>query len=90
MVMLITKDHRFWLLLTALILMLLSFLYSNKTEPRPTYQLIAIIDITRSMNAEDYKLDDKAVSRLEYIKHTLSELLLQLPCESKLGFRCFY
>lgn len=85
----IGKDYRFWLLLLALAAMLFSFIYPAKIEPRPTYQIIAIVDITRSMNAEDYRLDEKAVSRLEYVKHTLSELLLQLPCESKLGLGVF-
>jgi mxaL protein len=85
----IGKDYRFWALLLALASMLFSFIYPAKIEPRATYELIAIVDITRSMNAEDYKLDEKAVSRLEYIKHTLSELLLQLPCESRLGLGVF-
>ena len=87
--MLTTKDHRLWLLLSAFILMLLSFLYPSKIEPRPTYHLIAIVDITRSMNAEDYEIDDKAVSRLNYVKHSLRGLLVQLPCESKLGLGIF-
>lgn len=85
----IGKDYRFWSVLLALVAMLFSFIYPTSIEPKPTYQLIAIIDITRSMNAEDYHLDEKAVSRLEYVKHTLNELLLQLPCESKLGLGVF-
>ncbi len=85
----IAKDYRFWFLLLALATMLSSFVYPTKIEPRPTYQIIAIVDITRSMNAEDYHLDEKTVSRLEFVKHTLSELLLQLPCESKLGLGVF-
>jgi mxaL protein len=85
----IGKDYRFWLLALAFAEICLSFIFPSKIEPRPTYELIAIVDITRSMNAEDYKLDEKTVSRLEYIKHTLSELVLQLPCESKLGLGVF-
>jgi mxaL protein len=87
--MLMGKEYRFWLLFSALILMLLSFLYPNNIEPRPTYHLIAIVDITRSMNAEDYQLEEKTVSRLEFVKRSLSELLLQLPCESTLGLGVF-
>jgi mxaL protein len=85
----IGKDYRFWFLLLALAAMLCSFIYPAKIEPQPTYELIAIVDITRSMNAEDYTLDEKVVSRLEYIKHSLRELLLLLPCESKLGLGVF-
>jgi mxaL protein len=85
----IGKDYRFWLLALAFAAICLSFIDPSKIEPRPTYELIAIVDITRSMNAEDYKLDEKTLSRLEYIKHTLSELVLQLPCESKLGLGVF-
>lgn len=85
----IGKDYRFWALLLALAAMFFSFIFPSKIEPRTTYKLIAIVDITRSMNAEDYKLDEKTVSRLEFVKHTLSELLLQLPCESKLGLGVF-
>jgi mxaL protein len=51
--------------------------------------LIAIVDITRSMNAEDYELDDKPVSRLTYVKHSLRELLLKMSCGSKLGLGVF-
>ncbi len=85
----IGKDYRFWSLLLALAAMFFSFIYPSKIEHRPTYELIAIVDITRSMNAEDYILDEKTVSRLEFVKHTLSKLLLQLPCESKLGLGVF-
>lgn len=85
----IGKDYRFWSLAFALAAMLCSFIYPAKMEPQPTYELIVIVDITRSMNAEDYALDEKVVSRIEYVKHTLRELVLQLPCESKLGLGVF-
>lgn len=64
-------------------------LYPTQQEHRPVYKLTVIVDITRSMNAEDYRLGGKAVSRLEFVKHSLRRLLKQLPCQSQVGLGVF-
>jgi mxaL protein len=83
------KDYRLWCLTIALTLMLVTFLHPKDNQDIPVQRLIVIVDITRSMNAEDYSVDDKALSRLAYVKQALRELLLKLPCQSTLGLGLF-
>lgn len=63
--------------------------FPTRLLTRPVYQLMAVVDITRSMNAEDYRLDGKPVSRLEFVKRSLRDLIGRLPCQSKLGIGLF-
>lgn len=63
--------------------------FPTRLQIQPVYKLMVIIDITRSMNAEDYQLDGKAVSRLEFVKRSLRDLIGRLPCQSKLGIGVF-
>ncbi|MGZ5051097.1 MAG: vWA domain-containing protein [Methylobacter sp.] len=83
------KDYRFWCLALTLAAMLALFVRPKAQQMRPVYNLTFIVDITRSMNAEDYRLDDKPVSRLHFVKQTLRELLTKLPCQSKVGLGVF-
>ncbi|MDD2724147.1 MAG: VWA domain-containing protein [Methylovulum sp.] len=85
----IAKNYRFWLLTLALTAMLTAFIRPTQNQPRPIYNYTFIIDITRSMNAADYQLDGQAVSRLDYVKHSLRGLLAKLPCQSKIGLGLF-
>jgi len=85
----IAKNYRFWLLSLALLAMLVAFICPTQNQPRPIYNYTFIIDITRSMNAADYQLDGQAVSRLDYVKHSLRGLLAKLPCQSKVGLGLF-
>lgn len=70
-------------------LLLLMALFPTRMETQSVYNLMAVVDITRSMNAEDYQLDGKPISRLEFVKHSLRELAANLPCQSKLGIGVF-
>lgn len=83
------KDYRTWCLLLAALAMLVLFIYPSRLQKAPTYNYTFIIDITRSMNATDYQQDNQAVSRLNFVKQTIRELLLKLPCESKVGLGLF-
>lgn len=83
------KDYRIGCLLLASLAMLVLFIYPSKQQKTPTYNYTFIIDITRSMNATDYQQDNQAVSRLNFVKQTLRELLQKLPCESKVGLGLF-
>lgn len=85
----IFRDFRGWCLLLALPVLLAAFLYPHRPSPRPVYRFTVIVDITRSMNVEDYRLDGKPVSRLAYVRHALRELLLALPCQSQLALGVF-
>jgi len=83
------QDYRFWCLSLALIAMLALFARPEQIQQRSVYNYTFIIDITRSMNAVDYKVGDQAVSRLQYVKHALRGLLAKLPCQSKVGLGLF-
>jgi len=83
------KDYRLWCLLLALAAMLALFARPEAVKRQPVYNFTFIIDITRSMNAADYRLDGYEVSRLEYVKKTLGELIAKLPCQSRVGLGLF-
>jgi mxaL protein len=82
-------DYRFYSLLIALLMMIWGFIKPDALAQQPIYNLTVIVDITRSMNAADYQYDDKAVSRLQFVKHSLGELLATLPCQSKVSLGVF-
>ena len=85
----IFKDYRFWCLAAAVIALALLFIHPSEQRKSPVYDLTFVIDITRSMNVEDYQVNGQAVSRLEFVKQSLRDLLLKLPCESKVGLGVF-
>jgi mxaL protein len=82
-------DYRFYFLTLALIGMLMIFIKPKGLENKPIYHLTVIVDITRSMNAADYQQNDKPLSRLEFVKKSLQQLLLDLPCESTISLGVF-
>jgi len=83
------KDYRTICLLLGVLAMLVLFIHPARQQKTPTYNYTFIIDITRSMNVSDYRQDGQTVSRLEFVKHSLRELLKQLPCQSKVGLGLF-
>jgi mxaL protein len=76
-------------LLAALLLSGLACLPLRQTRVEPVFTYIAVVDITRSMNVEDYQTEGKAVSRLEFARRALRRLAADLPCGSRLGLGIF-
>lgn len=85
----IFKDYRSVCLALCLLALLVMGLYSTQRQQQPVYKLMIIVDITRSMNAEDYRVDDTPVSRLAFVKSSLRELVGRLPCQSQVGVGVF-
>ena len=83
------KDARTWLLLLALALVVAALFLPRVELKRNVYDIVAIIDVTGSMNVRDLELNGKPVSRLEYIKERLPEFVAELPCQSKFGLGIF-
>jgi len=83
------KDYRFYFLVFSFMSMLWVFIKPTHLENKPIYHLTVIVDITRSMNAMDYKQHDKEISRLKMIKLSLKQLLLDLPCQSTISLGVF-
>jgi mxaL protein len=85
----VIKDYRFWCIALALAAIWFMSIHPKEQQKSSVYQLIFIVDITRSMNAEDAEYQSQTVSRLAYVKQTLRDLLLKLPCGSKVGLGIF-
>jgi mxaL protein len=78
-----------WLVAFASLLLAITFLRPSAAVEQPLFEYIVVLDITQSMNVQDYTLQGKPSSRLDYVKYTLGEALKNLPCGSKLGWGIF-
>ena len=83
------EDVRFWVLLAALVLTVLAMILPRIKLTRNAYDIVAVVDITGSMNTRDMTVSGKPVSRLEASKDALERLLATLPCQSRLGLGVF-
>ncbi|GLK74848.1 hypothetical protein GCM10008171_01000 [Methylopila jiangsuensis] len=74
----------------ALALAVVAALQPEAQAERPTYDVIAYVDITGSMSARDYvTADGKPQSRLEAVKQRLAAAAGRLPCGSRFGLGVF-
>jgi mxaL protein len=87
--MIALSDRRFWLLCAAFLLLLLTFAVPNLRAARPVYDVVAVLDITGSMNARDQSADGRQITRIEMEKRALTSLLQSMPCGSRLGVGIF-
>jgi len=82
-------DIRFWCLLAAFGVLTLVFAFPTVPAERSVFSYLFIVDITRSMNTVDYESNGSHVSRLEFMKSALREVLRRLPCGSRIGLGLF-
>jgi mxaL protein len=83
------RDPRLWLRLAALILLALGLTMPPIVTKRDVYDVIAVLDITGSMNAKDGIVGGDTVSRITMEKRAVRLLLAELPCGSRLGLGVF-
>jgi len=83
------RDLRFWLNCAALALLLATFAMPMLHGARTVYTIVAVLDITGSMNARDQSTADRMISRIAMEKRALLSLLAGLPCGSRLGLAIF-
>jgi mxaL protein len=57
--------------------------------PIARFDGVIVLDITQSMNAEDYALDGRPASRLTAVKLALHQAFEGLPCGSRIGLGVF-
>ena len=84
-----TLDKESRALTVAFILLLVALVIPSLKLPRDTYTFLVFIDITQSMNVEDYVLDGAPVSRLAYARQAVRRALRDLPCGSRIGLGAF-
>jgi mxaL protein len=74
------NDPRAWLLLLAFALVVAALFLPRIELTRSAYDVVAIVDVTGSMNVRDLMRAGKPVSRLDYLKKSLPEFVADLPC----------
>jgi len=57
--------------------------------PRDVQTWLVYIDITQSMNVEDYELDGAPISRLAFARQAVRSAIRDLPCGSRIGLGAF-
>jgi mxaL protein len=85
----ILPDIRFWLVAAAFAATLAALFVPRITMQRDVYDMLAVIDLTSSMNTRDLTSDGKPVSRLDAAKDALRATLAAMPCQSRLGLGIF-
>jgi mxaL protein len=83
------RDPRTLLIAAALALAVLALVVPRVLLNRDAYDVVAVIDITTSMNTRDATSKGETTSRLAAAKASLRELLAKLPCGSRLGLGIF-
>jgi mxaL protein len=83
------RDLRFWVRGAALVLLIVALWGPTIRVARDVYMIVAVLDITGSMNVRDQRLDGTNASRLAMEKRAVRRLLASLPCGSRLGIGIF-
>ncbi|MEA1834405.1 vWA domain-containing protein [Methylobacterium durans] len=81
--------RRFQALAAAGLLALATFLVPPLRLSRDGMRLLAVVDITGSMNVRDYAAEGRPESRLEAAKAALRRLVAGLPCGSQVALGLF-
>ncbi len=82
-------DFRTLLLLVAMAGTVAAIVLPPVATTRDGVDVLAVVDITGSMNVRDYTLDGKPTSRLTIAKAALKDMIGALPCPSRLGLALF-
>ena len=81
------RDSR--LIAAALVLLLVALVLPAVKLPRDTFDYVVVLDISQSMNVEDYELDGQPASRLTFARAAARRALQALPCGSSVGWAAF-
>jgi mxaL protein len=68
------------LLVLAIGMLALALLKPNINLKQAVHNYLLVADVSQSMNAEDEKLNDKAVSRLDYTRVLMKKIVQSSPC----------
>jgi mxaL protein len=56
-----------------------TFIMPQASVSRASYDVLAIVDVTGSMNVRDYAVSARPVSRLDTVKTALRDMMTTLP-----------
>jgi len=78
------------LLLIAVVLLLLLAIYKPQIQlKQDVHNYLLIADVSQSMNAQDLKLDNKTVSRMDYTKHLMKRVVETSSCGTYISLGVF-
>jgi len=79
----------FWILLIAFLALVICLFKPTAPLQQDLYRYIFIVDITQSMNTQDYHLPGMPADRLSLSKKAMRTAIRQLPCGSTTGIGLF-
>lgn len=82
-------DARTLALAAALLLAAAAIVAPPLPKATDAYRVLAVVDVTGSMNVRDYSFGGRPASRLDTVKRALQGLAARLPCGSRLGLGMF-
>ncbi|WP_395664520.1 vWA domain-containing protein [Methylocella sp.] len=82
-------DRRVWLLAGAALALAASFLPLRRAAETNGVTLLAVVDVTGSMNVRDYASGGVPQARLDAVKADLRATLPRLPCPARVGLAIF-
>lgn len=85
----IVWDRRMWLLLAAIALTIAAMIGFHLIRNQKAVDVLAVVDITGSMNTRDMGNPPGSQSRLQAARAALKDLIQNVPCQSKLGLGVF-
>lgn len=86
----ILKSHYESVLLIAVALLLLLAIYKPQIQlKQDVHNYLLIADVSQSMNAQDLKLNNKAVSRMDYTKHLMKRVVETSSCGTYISLGVF-
>jgi len=86
----ILKSHYESVLLIAVVLLLLLAIYKPQIQlKQDVHNYLLIADVSQSMNAQDLKLNNKAVSRMDYTKHLMKRVVETSSCGTYISLGVF-
>ena len=78
------------LLLIVVVLLLLLAIYKPQIQlKQDVHNYLLVADVSQSMNAQDLKLDNKTVSRMDYTKHLMKRVVETSSCGTYISLGVF-
>lgn len=78
------------LLMIAVVMLLLLAIYKPQIQlKQDVHNYLLVADVSQSMNAQDLKLDNKTVSRMDYTKHLMNRVVETSSCGTYISLGVF-